>query len=53
VSGGLACIAGALLLARLLPAFSRQQTPVIADPADQQPLICPGTSVGDGDVRTV
>jgi MFS family permease len=36
VSGGLACIAGALLLARLLPAFRRQQAPVIADRADQQ-----------------
>jgi MFS family permease len=32
VSGGLACIGGALILARLLPAFSRQQTP-IADEA--------------------
>ncbi len=28
VSGGLACIAGALVLARLLPAFSRQLAPV-------------------------
>jgi MFS family permease len=36
VSGGLACIAGALVLARLLPAFSRQQAPVIADGADEQ-----------------
>jgi len=27
VSGGLACIAGALILARLLPAFTRQKTP--------------------------
>jgi MFS family permease len=36
VSGGLACIAGALVLARLLPAFSRQRAPVIADRADQQ-----------------
>jgi hypothetical protein len=26
VSGGLACITGALILARLLPAFSRQKT---------------------------
>jgi hypothetical protein len=26
VSGGLACIAGALILARLLPGFRRQQT---------------------------
>jgi MFS family permease len=36
VSGGLACIAGALVLARLLPAFSGQKTPAIADGADQQ-----------------
>jgi MFS family permease len=36
VSGGLACIAGALVLARLLPAFSRQRVPAIADGADQQ-----------------
>jgi predicted MFS family arabinose efflux permease len=32
VSGGLACIGGALILARLLPAFSRQQTPVADEP---------------------
>jgi MFS family permease len=33
VSGGLACIAGALILARLLPAFRRQQAPaVLGDP---------------------
>jgi hypothetical protein len=37
VSGGLACIAGALLLARLLPAFSGQKTPVIADSTDELP----------------
>jgi len=36
VSGGLACVAGALVLARLLPAFSRQRLPAIADPEDQQ-----------------
>jgi predicted MFS family arabinose efflux permease len=38
VSGGLACIAGALILARLLPAFRRQQTPEApehAQPADR------------------
>jgi hypothetical protein len=29
VSGGLACIAGALILARLLPAFRRQTAPAI------------------------
>jgi hypothetical protein len=27
ISGGLACLAGALILARLLPAFARQETP--------------------------
>ena len=32
VSGGLACIGGALILARLLPAFSRQETPVAGEP---------------------
>jgi predicted MFS family arabinose efflux permease len=36
VSGGLACIVGALLLARLLPAFRREEAPIIADPGDQQ-----------------
>ena len=36
VSGGLACVVGALVLARLLPAFSRQRLPAIADPEDQQ-----------------
>jgi MFS family permease len=35
VSGGLACIGGALLLARLLPAFRRQEAP--AAPDDTQP----------------
>ncbi|MGD0554825.1 MAG: MFS transporter [Streptosporangiaceae bacterium] len=38
VSGGLACVAGALVLARLLPVFSRYTAPVVrdeaADPAD-------------------
>jgi hypothetical protein len=34
VSGGLACIAGALILARLLPAFRRQTAPAAdAEPA--------------------
>ena len=34
VSGGLACIAGALILARLLPAFRRQTAPAThPDPA--------------------
>jgi len=31
VSGGLACIGGALILARLLPAFSRQKTSIAGD----------------------
>jgi hypothetical protein len=34
VSGGLACIAGALALARLLPAFRRQQAPAAPDEAE-------------------
>jgi hypothetical protein len=34
VSGGLACIAGALILARLLPAFRRQQAPATPDDAE-------------------
>jgi hypothetical protein len=33
VSGGLACIAGALLLARLLPGFRKQRTPPVHDVA--------------------
>jgi hypothetical protein len=33
VSGGLACIAGALILARLLPAFRHQTAPTHPDPA--------------------
>ncbi len=33
VSGGVACIAGALLLARRLPAFRRQRTPPTAEEA--------------------
>jgi MFS family permease len=35
VSGGLACIAGALVLARLLPGFRRQRTPPAADDPDR------------------
>jgi len=31
VSGGLACIGGALILARLLPAFSRQETSIASE----------------------
>jgi MFS family permease len=33
ISGGLACIAGAIVLARLLPGFRRQRTPVHDDQA--------------------
>jgi MFS family permease len=37
VSGGLACIGGALLLARLLPAFRRQEAPATPDDAPPAP----------------
>jgi hypothetical protein len=37
VSGGLACIAGALVLARLLPAFRRQQASAAPDGAEPAP----------------
>ena len=37
VSGGLACIVGALVLARLLPAFRRQQTPAAQHQAGPGP----------------
>jgi MFS family permease len=37
VSGGLACIGGALLLARLLPAFRHQETPPASDSAQPTP----------------
>jgi MFS family permease len=42
VSGGLACMAGALILARLLPAFRRQRAP--ADPPRGAP--CPPRNPG-------
>jgi hypothetical protein len=32
VSGGLACVAGAMVVARLLPGFRRQQTEEPVDP---------------------
>jgi predicted MFS family arabinose efflux permease len=38
VSGGLACIAGALLLTRLLPAFSRQETLAVLDGSEPAPI---------------
>jgi len=37
VSGGLACIAGALVLARLLPAFTHQKAPAAQPPAETAP----------------
>jgi predicted MFS family arabinose efflux permease len=37
VSGGLACIAGALILARLLPAFSHQKTPAASEGTEPTP----------------
>ncbi len=37
ISGGLACVAGALILARLLPAFRRQQAPAAPDGAQPAP----------------
>jgi MFS family permease len=40
ISGGLACIAGALILARLLPAFRRQEA-AAATPDDAQPAPAP------------
>jgi MFS family permease len=43
VSGGLACVAGTLILARLLPEFVRQRAPVIPDDAD--PAQVPGLSI--------
>jgi MFS family permease len=46
VSGGLACIAGALLLTRLLPAFSRQQAPAAADGAEPAPIAGAASAVG-------
>jgi len=38
VSGGLACIAGALVLARLLPAFTRQKAPALQRTAEVAPI---------------
>jgi hypothetical protein len=37
VSGGLACIGGALALARLLPAFTRQRAPAAQPGAEPAP----------------
>ena len=37
ISGGLACIGGALLLARLLPAFRRQELAATPDGAQPGP----------------
>jgi MFS family permease len=41
VSGGLACIAGALALARLLPAFTHQRAPVAPQEAEPASLLAP------------
>ena len=38
VSGGLACIAGARALARLLPAFTRQRAPAGQQGAEPAPV---------------
>jgi sugar (pentulose or hexulose) kinase len=38
VSGGLACIGGALILARLLPAFTHQKAPAPQRPAGPAPI---------------
>ncbi|MBO0818932.1 MAG: MFS transporter, partial [Actinobacteria bacterium] len=44
ISGGLACIAGALLLARLLPAFTRHRaTPPAGEGAGPAPVTEPAT----------
>jgi MFS family permease len=48
VSGGLACIAGALILARLLPAFRRQQAPVAPDDAQPADRTAPSPSPSAG-----
>ncbi len=44
VSGGLACIAGALVLARLRPGFRQQRTPTRAAPQAGQENSLPGVS---------
>jgi MFS family permease len=44
VSGGLACIAGALILARLLPAFRRQEAPVGRAEPGHEPAQVPGAA---------
>ena len=43
VSGGLVCVAGALLLAGLLPAFRRQQRRGTQQPEEPQPADAPGS----------
>jgi hypothetical protein len=48
ISGGLACIAGALVLARLLPAFARQHTQVAAGEAETAPAPAPAAGAGAG-----
>jgi MFS family permease len=41
ISGGLACVAGALVLARLLPAFRRQEAPATPDGPEAAPAAEP------------
>jgi MFS family permease len=41
ISGGLACVAGALILARLLPAFRRQEAPATPDGPEPAPAAEP------------
>jgi hypothetical protein len=53
VSGGLACVVGALLLARALPAFRHQRVPDhvrpdTAAPADQERRPSPSLEAGPG-----
>jgi hypothetical protein len=48
VSGGLACIVGALALARLLPAFRRLEAPASEDAAKAAPQALPSGSAGPG-----
>ena len=47
VSGGLACIAGALVLARLLPQFTRQRAPIPDDSVPAQVPALSTTSAGN------
>jgi hypothetical protein len=51
VSGGLACIVGALLVARLLPGFRNQRVPAGVGDSQEAEQVVAGNSVADaGDV---